>query len=507
MKRVGKSTGDEFLKELVKDEAKVFGLLTGSYQDVYWICDLSLNIHYVSPNIFQQTGYRVDEFMKLSLEDRYTRESVQTILEAFEQEMLLEQDTSSNKDRNHLLELEHKKIDGGTFWISVNACFIRDGDGTPIGVLGSSRDISELKQVQLALAESESRYRTITENLHEVIYLCRNDDYYSMHYLSETVENLIGFRASDFQSGKLSFVELYHPEDRDMIISRVDEAIRQKESFVLQYRLKHKDGSWRWIEEKGKGIYDKERVVFLEGSLVDITERKQAESEIAAKNAALIASETRYRELSSQFRLMADTEPDMLWAKDLNREYIFVNRAICDKLLCAESIDEPIGKTDMFFAQRERNRHPDDPNWHTFGEICRDSDGITLDAMQTMQFDEFGNIRGKFLFLDVYKAPLVDETGKLIGVVGSARDITKQKAMEQNLQRESEFRQLLMEVSTEYLKPTLLQDENDIYQSLVKIAMFLHAERAYIFDYDSGSGMCSNTYEWCAENARSTVAN
>ena len=163
----------------------------------------------------------------------------------------------------------------------------------------------------------------------------------------------------------------------------------------------------------------------------DVTGQKQAEE-------ALKESGKKYKELSTLMRLMADNMPDMLWAKNLNREYIFTNKAICNNLLNAKETSEPLGKNDMFFASRERNSHPDNPEWHTFGEICRDSDSITLNEMKPMQFDEFGNVKGKFLFLDVHKAPLYDDMGKLIGVVGSARDVTEAKEAEIQLRKLSQ---------------------------------------------------------------------
>lgn len=132
-------------------------------------------------------------------------------------------------------------------------------------------------------------------------------------------------------------------------------------------------------------------------------------------------------------RLMSDTMPDMMWAKDLQKRYIFANKAMCDNLLHASDTSEPIGKTDLFFALRERASRPDDPEWHTFGELCMDSDDITIREMKKMQFDEYGNVRGKFLYLDVHKAPLLDGEGRLIGIVGSARDITERKQAEKTV--------------------------------------------------------------------------
>lgn len=162
-----------------------------------------------------------------------------------------------------------------------------------------------------------------------------------------------------------------------------------------------------------------------------IAERKQAELELQE-------SIKKYQEVSTLLRLMADNMPDMLWAKNLNKEYIFANKAICKNLLNAIDTEEPLGKNDMFFAMRERNSRPDNPQWHTFGEICRDSDAITLEEMKPMQFDELGNVKGKTLVLDVHKAPLYDDNGQLIGVVGSARDVTENKEAEIQLRKLSQ---------------------------------------------------------------------
>jgi len=134
--------------------------------------------------------------------------------------------------------------------------------------------------------------------------------------------------------------------------------------------------------------------------------------------------------LYSMLRLMCDTVPDMIWAKDIDDNYLFANQAICDHLLSAKDTNEPVGKNDLFFAKRQRESQPDNPEWHTFGELCQDSDHVTIEAGKPMQFYEYGNVKGKFLYLDVRKALLYDKTGKVIGVVGTARDITEERQKE-----------------------------------------------------------------------------
>ena len=137
-----------------------------------------------------------------------------------------------------------------------------------------------------------------------------------------------------------------------------------------------------------------------------------------------------FKNLYALHRLMSDNVPDMIWAKDLENKYVFSNQAMCRNLLNAKDTEEPVGKTDLFFAKRERELHPDLPDWHTFGEICQDTDVKVLEQRKPGRFDEYGNVRGEFLFLDVHKAPFYDPSGNLIGTVGSARDVTAEKKLQ-----------------------------------------------------------------------------
>ncbi len=162
------------------------------------------------------------------------------------------------------------------------------------------------------------------------------------------------------------------------------------------------------------------------GLVYDVTETNKIQEE-------LLESRAKYKYTYEMFRLMADNMPDLLWAKDLKKRYLFANKAICDKLLIAKDTEEPMGKTDLFFAKRERAAHPDNINWHTFGEICSDSDEFIFNNKSEGKFEEYGNIQGEFLFLDVNKAPILDAEGNMIGIVGSARDITKEKKIEKDL--------------------------------------------------------------------------
>jgi len=107
-------------------------------------------------------------------------------------------------------------------------------------------------------------------------------------------------------------------------------------------------------------------------------------------------------------------------------------------LLNAKDTDELIGKTDVYFGNREKESHPGNPDYHTFGGTCAASDSAVLENKRPQRFEESCNIKGKFLILDIYKAPFLDEKNNIIGIVGCAKDVTKERQLEEEHRRAEE---------------------------------------------------------------------
>ena len=116
---------------------------------------------------------------------------------------------------------------------------------------------------------------------------------------------------------------------------------------------------------------------------------------------------------------VAETLPDMMWCKDVDGKYVYANNAIKKGLLFDMN---PIGKTDAELATKAKEYFGVDN--HTFGEKCRNSDKVVLSINKPERFLESGKIRGKMLYLEVFKAPWV-VNGELKGVVGTGRDMTE----------------------------------------------------------------------------------
>ncbi|MGB9763510.1 MAG: sensor domain-containing diguanylate cyclase [Minisyncoccia bacterium] len=194
-----------------------------------------------------------------------------------------------------------------------------------------------------------------------------------------------------------------------------DEALNKKEHLTQELYLLNKYWQSHWVP-----IDDN---IYLH-YFIDITQLKENENKIKQQERFL--------------REITDLVPDMIWLKDTHKRYLFANKAICDQLLFAKDTNEPIGKTDLYFAQRIKAQKPDDPNYHTFGKLCMDSDDVILSTKKPGRFNEYGNVAGNYLYLDVIKVPKKDEKGNITGILGVARDITQQKIIEEKLKKAQE---------------------------------------------------------------------
>lgn len=117
---------------------------------------------------------------------------------------------------------------------------------------------------------------------------------------------------------------------------------------------------------------------------------------------------------------MIENLPDMLWFKDVNGKYVYANKSIRDGLLFDEN---PIGKTDMELALQAKKRFGAEN--HEFGESCGNSDIKVLEEKYVnKRFVESGKIKGVMTHLEVNKSIIILDD-EIIGVVGSARDITE----------------------------------------------------------------------------------
>ena len=139
---------------------------------------------------------------------------------------------------------------------------------------------------EVLLQESEDRFKLLANNIPGTVYLADYDEKWSKLYVNDEIEKLTGYPKSDFLENKIFLMDLIHPDDKDNVVSYNIESVRNNTPFHLIYRLKRKNGEYIWVEEFGDAITKDGKVVFIEGILIDITEKKEIESEIKAREFA-----------------------------------------------------------------------------------------------------------------------------------------------------------------------------------------------------------------------------
>lgn len=178
-----------------------------------------------------------------------------------------------------------------------------------------------------------------------------------------------------------------------------------------------------------------------------ISERVWAEAEVDALSAAtaiigsaihqeemrceLVAGKEQYESMYSLMRHLCDTVPDMLWAKDQNGKYIFVNQEAAKRLFGTMDTQEPIRQNMLSFSPNERI-HSESGNTQS-GQAVFGTDESVINARKPVRFDEMMLLDGKQVFLDIRKVPFIDQKGEMIGVVAVGRDVSEERESEKQL--------------------------------------------------------------------------
>ncbi|AWM13393.1 hypothetical protein DI487_05645 [Flavobacterium sediminis] len=136
------------------------------------------------------------------------------------------------------------------------------------------------------IKENEDKFKLLANNIPAGVYLVRFDENRSKIYLNNEIERLTGYSKEDFLSNKIKLSDLYHPEDKEAALEEISLSVKNKTPFHITSRIIKKDNSIIWIEEFGEAIFIDGNIEYIEGVVLDITERKNIEEAILAKEVA-----------------------------------------------------------------------------------------------------------------------------------------------------------------------------------------------------------------------------
>jgi PAS domain S-box-containing protein len=171
--------------------------------------------------------------------------------------------------------------DGTLKFLTAKAKAISDNSGKPLRLIGLIWDVTDQKLLQLHLQENIRKTDSIFSNLNGALFRCKFDDMLTMEYLSVGVKELTGYPYNDFLMNRtLSFASIIYTDDQKRVSKSISDALRNKDSFSVEFRIVSAQNDLKWIWGKGKGIYDGDNVVALEGFFSDINDRKNTEEDL-----------------------------------------------------------------------------------------------------------------------------------------------------------------------------------------------------------------------------------
>ncbi len=178
---------------------------------------------------------------------------------------------------SQVCELRMMKEEGTVFWAQLNFTVAHHRDGTPVHRVVLS-DITERKQVDEALRESEQNFRTLADSGQALIWTADTDKqctYFNRVWLEFTGRTLAQERGE-------GWVEGVHPDDRQRCVDIYVRAFDRREKFSMEYRLRRYDGEYRWLLDDGCPRFDSHgQFIGYIGHCLDISGRKQVEEELS----------------------------------------------------------------------------------------------------------------------------------------------------------------------------------------------------------------------------------
>ncbi|MDY6950772.1 MAG: PAS domain S-box protein [Thermodesulfobacteriota bacterium] len=228
-------------------------------------------------------GYTTDDMVGKSIFDFIQPEQRKEAEERFRRKLAGEH-IPKQHDRVYVAK------DGAEIYVSIDDRLEFDSDGEVSGVRTTMVDITQQKEAEEKLRQSEDSYRTLSENLPGIVYRVFIRENNRMHFFNDMLEAMTGYTVDELGRGKVCSLEPFMiPKDRAHVVDRVSRAVSKDEPFEVYYCFRHKDGGVRYFFERGRPVRGTDgHPLHIDGVILDVTERERAQE-------ALRESEEKYR--------------------------------------------------------------------------------------------------------------------------------------------------------------------------------------------------------------------
>ncbi|MEE9913320.1 MAG: PAS domain S-box protein [Deltaproteobacteria bacterium] len=372
------------------------------------LADLSGKVQYVNRKIEEATGWTREELVSRdALALGFFDEATKRIL-------LARLAARLSGDAPRTTEIPVARKDGSCLWVNLKTTILYQ-DGLPTGLLLAFIDVTDRKEMEQKILESEVKYRLLVENSSEVILIAQKG---FLKFVNRASVDMFG--ASYEKLMLTPFTEFIHPDDRGLVMSNHLRRLRgEAVPSHYTFRVVTPAGEVRWAEIRAK-------VVSWEGEpatlnfITDITSRRQAEEKL--------------KESEEKFRFLTEKMTDIVWIAGLDLQTTYVTPSV-EKVLGFTRKERMLQKVSEQLTPESLSRAFDTLTQELTCEEKGDSD-----PERTLKQElEFYHKDGSTRWLDVTISGIRDEQGILTGIHGVARDISERKKAEAKL-KESEER-------------------------------------------------------------------
>jgi PAS domain S-box-containing protein len=416
--------------EVERSEQK-FRRLFETIDDIYYHLDIASNIDLVSPSAYTHLGYRTEELLNMKIEDLYAvpekrSEVLATLLE-------------HGRINDYEIDLRHKNNIIVPF--SVSARVVYDEKGQAQGIEGIARNISQRKEHEKILETNEQRFRRIFESIQDVYFRAENT---IVMFVSPSCKSLLGYTPEEMIGHHTE--EFYNnSSERNRMIE-----LFRRQGYLTDYEIdyRHKNGSPITCSLNLNAVRNGDgKIVAVEGTLRDITMRKEAEQ-------ALRSSEQRFRRIFESFQ-------DLYYEADMNGIVTVLSPSV--ETLYGYKPSDLIGKpaTVVYADPKQREE--------LFTALAEKG---YVNDYELMLVNKKGEIKPTSCSTRL----VFDEHGKPVAVQGVLRDITQRKKSDAAL-RESEarFRSIFNSIPDAFLE---INKFNTIVNASPSVAQFsYHPDR------------------------------
>lgn len=236
------------------------------------IVDLEGHTILTNDALRRMLGYRPEEFSSLHWEAFTHPDDVERNLELFAE-------MASGRSDHFEMDKRFIAADGSLVWGRLTVSLLRDREGAPALAIGMTEDITERRRLEEQLRDAEASFRLLVEESPGVVYVAHLDLSRPWRYVSPRIDKLVGVSAEEWLGTPSLWWDLMHTRDRAEVEAQLAHIFAQRGEgqHVLHYRMRHRDGSVRWIRDEFRIVGDHDGASVFRGVLIDVTREKELE--------------------------------------------------------------------------------------------------------------------------------------------------------------------------------------------------------------------------------------